>query len=102
MSPLPAVASAAIPVLIADSNRMQSHLLTSALRRRSEFRVSTCLVDIDSIVQAVAFTPVRVLILSLNPSLEIVNQLAAMRQIHVSHPAVAKVLLAEAYDRELT
>ena len=46
---------------------MQSHLLTSALRRRPEFRVSTCLVDIDSIVQAVAFTPVRVLILSLDP-----------------------------------
>jgi len=96
-----AAASAAIPVLIADSNRMQSHLLTSALRRRSEFRISTCPVDVDAILQAIAFTPVRVVILSLNHSVEIANQMAAMRRIHLAHPAVAKVLLSESYDREL-
>ena len=101
MSRLLAAASSAIPVLIADSNRMQSHLLTSALRRRSEFRISTCPVDVDSILQAVAFTPVKVVILSLNPSIEIGHQMAAMRRIHLSHPAVAKVLLAESYNRDL-
>lgn len=98
----PSVAtSAAIAVLVADSNRMQSHLLTSALRRRSEFHVSTCAVEIDSILQAVAFAPVKVVLLSLNHSLEIAGQMAAMRQVHLSHPAVAKVLLTESYDREL-
>jgi DNA-binding NarL/FixJ family response regulator len=101
MSRLLAAASAAIPVLIADSNRMQSHLLTSALRRRPEFRISTCPVDVDSILQAVAFTPVKVVILSLNPSIEIGHQMAAMRRIHLSHPAVAKILLAETCNRDL-
>jgi len=96
-----AAASAAIPVLIADSNRMQSHLLTSALRRRSEFRISTCPVDIEAILQAVAFTPARVVILSLNHSVEVADQMASMRRIHLSHPTVAKVLLSESYDREL-
>jgi len=101
MSPSSVVVSAAIAVLIADSNRMQAHLLTSALRRRSEFRISTCPVDIDSILQAVAFTPVKVVLLSLNHSVEMAAQMAAMRRVHLSHPAVAKILLVESYDREL-
>ncbi len=99
---LPLVAaSAAIAVLVADSNRMQSNLLISALRRRAEFRVSTCPVDTDSILQAVAFTPIKVVLVSLNHSVDIASQMAAMRQVHLSHPTVAKVLLAEFYDREL-
>jgi len=52
MCPPPATAMAAIPVLIADSNRIQSHLLIGALRRRSEFQVSTCPVDVDAILQS--------------------------------------------------
>jgi DNA-binding NarL/FixJ family response regulator len=101
MSSSTVAGSAAIAVLIADSNRMQSLLLTSALRRRSEFRIFTCPVDIDSILQAVAFTPIKVVLLSLNHSIEIAAQMAAMRRVHLSHPAVAKVLMAESYDREL-
>jgi DNA-binding NarL/FixJ family response regulator len=101
MSPPSVATSGAIAVLIADSNRMQSHLLSSALRRRPEFRISTCPVDIDSILQALAFTPIKVVLLSLNHSLEIAAQMGAMRRVHVSHPAVAKILLAESYDREL-
>ena len=101
MSSTSAVPSAAVSVLVADSNRMQSHLLTSALRRRSEFHVLTCPLDIDSILQAVASAPVRVLLLSLNHSIEIAGQMAAMRRIHLSHPAIAKVVLVESYDREL-
>jgi DNA-binding NarL/FixJ family response regulator len=93
--------SDAIPVLVADSNRMQSHLLTSALRRRPEFRIFTCPAEPDSIARAIAFAPVRVVIFSLNHSLEVAGQIAAMRRLHLSHPAVAKVLLAETYDREL-
>jgi DNA-binding NarL/FixJ family response regulator len=96
-----APASAAIAVLIADSNRIQAQLLTSALRRRSEFHISTCLVDIASILEAVSSTPAKVVVLSLNHSVSIANQMAAMRRIHLFHPAVAKVLLVESYDREL-
>jgi DNA-binding NarL/FixJ family response regulator len=97
MSPSPA----AIAVLIADSNRMQAQLLTSALRRRSEFRISTCAVDIGSILQAVASAPVNVVVLSLNHSISIASQMAALRRVHLSYPAVAKVLLVESYNREL-
>jgi DNA-binding NarL/FixJ family response regulator len=101
MSLPPLAASGATAVLIADSNRMQAHLLTSALRRRSEFCISTCPVDIASILQSVATTPAKVVILSLNHSVGIANQMAAMRRVHLSYPAVAKVLLVESYDREL-
>jgi DNA-binding NarL/FixJ family response regulator len=90
-----------IAVLLADSNRMQSQLLSSALRRRSEFHISTCAIDIASIVQAVTSSAIRVVVLSLNPSTSIASQMASMRHLHLSHPAVAKVLLVESYDREL-
>lgn len=80
---------------------MQAQLLTSALRRRAEFRISTCAVDISSILQTVASTPANVVVLSLNHSISIAGQMAALRRVHLSHPAVAKVLLVESYDREL-
>jgi DNA-binding NarL/FixJ family response regulator len=94
-------AAAAIPILIADSNRMQAHLLTSALRRRSEFRIESCLVDVEAVLQAITRTPAKVLLLSLNHSAEISSQLAALRQIHLLNPVLAKILLAESYDRDL-
>ena len=101
MTSSPAAANPAIAVLIADSNRMQAQLLTSALRRRSEFKITTCPIDIASILHAVAATPAKVVVLSLNHSVSIANQMASMRRVHLSHPAVAKVLLVESYDRDL-
>lgn len=80
---------------------MQAHLLTSALRRRPEFRVSTCTVDAESILQAIASTLAKVVVLSLNHSVQVASQMAALRRVHLSHPAIAKVLLVESYDREL-
>src|SRR5579872_1836096 len=94
-------ASAAIGVLIADSNRMQAQLLTSALRRRCEFRVTTCAVEVTSILLSVAATPIQVLVLSLNHSNSVAHQLAALRRVHLSHPLISKVVLVESYDREL-
>src|ERR1019366_463397 len=101
MSSPSAAASSAINVLIADSNRMQAQLLTSALRRRSEFRIFTCPVDVTLILQAVASNPAKVVVLSLNHSVSIANQMAALRRVHLSHPAIAKILLVESYDRTL-
>jgi DNA-binding NarL/FixJ family response regulator len=95
------VTSLAIPVLVADSNRMQAQLLTSALRRRPEFRIFTCSVDIASILQAIVSTPPKVLVLTLNHSETIASQLATMRHVHLCRLAVAKVLLVDSYDREL-
>jgi DNA-binding NarL/FixJ family response regulator len=91
----------AIAVLIADSNRMQAQLLVSALRRRPEFRVFTCPADASSMIQLLASVPARVVVFSLNHSLGIAPQLATMRYLHLSHPAIAKVLLVESYDRPL-
>lgn len=90
-----------IAVLIADSNRMQAQLLVSALRRRSEFHVSTCLVDAASILHAISATPARVFVLSLNRSIDVAAQLAALRRVHVSYPSVSKLLLVDSYDRDL-
>jgi two-component system nitrate/nitrite response regulator NarL len=101
MSSSLATDSSAITVLIADSNRMQAQLLSSALRRRPEFCISTCPADIAQILQTVAANPAKVFVLTLNHSSSIANQMAAMRRIHLSYPAVAKVLLVESYDREL-
>jgi DNA-binding NarL/FixJ family response regulator len=101
MSLSSAAPASAIAVLVADSNRMQAQLLISALRRRSEFHISTCRVDVGSILHAVASTPANVVVLSLNHSIEVAAQMTAIRRIHLSHPAVAKVLLVESYDREL-
>lgn len=93
--------SSPIPVLVADSNRMQAQLLISALRRRSEFRVSTCPVDVAHILQSVASTPAKVFVLALNHSVDIPNQIAALRRVHLACPAIAKVVLVESYDRDL-
>src|ERR1700734_495130 len=96
-----AAVSPAITVLIADSNRMQAQLLTGALRRRSEFQISTCQVDFSSILQAMASNAAKVVVLALNHSVSVANQMAAMRRVHLVHPEIAKVLLVESYDREL-
>jgi DNA-binding NarL/FixJ family response regulator len=101
MSLASAVPSSAITVLVADSNRMQAQLLISALRRRSEFRISTCTVDMDSILLEAASNPTKVIVFSLNHSSDVALQMTAMRRVHLSHPAIVKVLLVESYDREL-
>ncbi len=90
-----------IPVLIADSNRMQSRLLASALQRRPEFRISICAVDSESIVKAIPLTHARVVLHAVNPALAVDMQMAAIRQVHLSNPGTAKILLSEFYNREL-
>jgi DNA-binding NarL/FixJ family response regulator len=101
MSPSPVVSANVISVLVADSNRMQAQLLTTALRRRPEFRIATCALDAASMLLAVSTRPASVVVLSLNHSGSLANQMAALRNFHVSHPAIAKILLVESYDREL-
>jgi DNA-binding NarL/FixJ family response regulator len=94
-------ASSAIGVLIADSSRMQAELLTSALRRRSEFRVFTCPLEESSMLQAAASTHARVMLFSLNHSASFAAQMATVRRVHLSFPEISKILLVETYNREL-
>ncbi len=91
----------AIGVLIADSNRMQSQLLTSALRRRSEFHVTTCAMDSISILQAVASTPPRIAVLTLKSPQPISETVIILRRFHLSHPGIPKILLVDSCDHDL-
>jgi DNA-binding NarL/FixJ family response regulator len=88
-------------VLIADSNRMQAQLLTSALRRRPEFRVRHCLMETVSILEAVTAAVPQVALLSFSPPASLAETVMTLRRFHLSHPAVPKVLLVNSYDRDL-
>ena len=96
-----AAASQPIGVLVADSNRMQAQLLTSALRRHSEFRVTTCALDSALILQSANSRPPGVVLLSLNASTNTAESITILHRFHRSHPLIPKVLLVESFDREL-
>jgi DNA-binding NarL/FixJ family response regulator len=96
-----AATSVSINVLIADSNRMQAQLLSSALRRHPEFQVSTCPMDATSILQSIDGKPPQVALLSLGSPAHASGPVSTLRAFHLSHPSVAKVLLLDAWDREL-
>ena len=90
-----------VDVLVADSSRMQAQLLTGALRRRSEFQVTTCQMDTISILQAVTAKLPRVVLLTLNPPANVAETVAILRRFHLSHPEIPKVLLVDSCDRDL-
>lgn len=96
-----AVTSQPIGVLVADSNRVQVQLLTSALRRHAEFRVTHCLLDSASILQAANSRPLSVALLSLNAMAEAQQTIAILHRFHRSHPHIPKVLLGASFDRGL-
>jgi DNA-binding NarL/FixJ family response regulator len=101
MRPSSAATSPAIGVLIADSNRMQAQLLTSALRRHSEFHITTCELDTVSILQAVTAKPPRIAVLSLSAPGEIAETVTTLRRFHLSHPEIPKILMVDTCDRGL-
>jgi DNA-binding NarL/FixJ family response regulator len=102
MSLSSAATSDAINVLVADSNRMQAQLLTGALRRRPEFHVTTCQMDTIAILQSVTSKRPRVALLAFNPPAILSETVMTLRRFHLSHPEIPKILLVDAYDRELT
>ena len=101
MCPSSTATSNAIGVLIADSNRMQAQLLTSALRRRPEFHITTCAMDTLSILQVVNAKPPRIAVLSVHSPTEVGGTVMTLRRFHLSHPEIPKVLLVDTCDREL-
>lgn len=98
---MPLASSKPLGVLIADSNRMEAQLLTSALRRRSEFRISTCSMEMSSILQCVAARRPGIALLSFQSRTNISESVSTLRRFHLSHPEIPKVLLADSCDREL-
>jgi len=101
MCPPSAAASDVISVLVADSNRMQAQLLSSALRRHPDFHITTCAMDTVAILQAVASKPPRVALLSLSPPANVSETVMILRRFHLSHPEIPKVLLVDCCDRNL-
>jgi DNA-binding NarL/FixJ family response regulator len=54
-----------------------------------------------SILRAVALRAPRIVVLSMTAALRISETVMTLRRFHLSHPEIPKVLLVEAFDREL-
>ena len=93
--------SNSIGVLIADSNQMQCQLLVSALRRRPEFEVTSCTLHPDAISNVIASLPVHVAILNADNPRDGWPDMTVVRQLHLAHPEVAKIILLNNYDRDI-
>ena len=91
---------ARVRVLVADSNRTQSHLLSSALRRHPGFKVTCCRGELADCLQAVASAPVDVLLLGDGP-IDHDQLTSTLRGLHSIHPQIGLILLLDTYDRTL-
>jgi len=90
-----------IGVLVADSNQMRCQLLVSALRRRPELEVTSCVLDPDVILHATSSLPVQVAVLNADSPREGWPDMTVVRRLHLAHPEVAKIVVLDAYDREI-
>ena len=88
------VATSLIGILVVDSNQMHCQLLAGALRRRAEFRVSTCDLDIHAILQTIAGDLPHVALIKSD------GDWGVLRSFHLAQPRIAKVLLVEEVDRD--
>lgn len=73
---------------------MHGQLLIGALRRRPEFQVSTCHLDLDELLHAIAENSTDVVLIDAH------DDMALVRSLHLSHPHIAKVLLLNTPDRD--
>lgn len=95
-----AATSATIGVLVADSNQMQCQLLVGALRRRQEFRVTACGVDMNVILNAIANSPIDVVLMNADHPKLAGQDMANVRRLHLAHPHIAKVLVLGESNRD--
>ena len=100
MEPERIATSSTIGVLVADSNQMQCQLLVGALRRRPEFQVSSCGVDMNVILSAIADFPVDVILMNADHPKLAGQDMANVRRLHLAHPHIAKVLVLGQSDRD--
>ncbi len=100
MAPTRVATSSTIGVLVADSNQMQCQLLVGALRRRPEFRVTSCGVEMDIILNAIADFPVDVILMNADHPKLGGQDMANVRRLHLAHPHIAKVLVLDESNRD--
>jgi len=79
---------------------MQCQLLVSALRRRPEFHVASCAMDIEAILSAIASTSIDVAIINGDHSGHEAQEMFIVRRLHLAHPQIAQVLLLQTPDRD--
>jgi len=93
--------STAIEILIADSRQMQAQLLVSALRRHPEFHVLACSMNTDAVLRAIAASKPRVALMTADHQDGGWEGLATLRRVHLTYPEISKIVLVEAYDRDI-
>jgi DNA-binding NarL/FixJ family response regulator len=86
-----------VQVLIADSGPLQSQLLTRALKSRREFHVSAVDLKISALHTFLQENHADVALIAGNQ----LPDWGLLRWLHITHPKIATVLLAESDDREL-
>jgi DNA-binding NarL/FixJ family response regulator len=98
---MPDATRGTIEVLLADSSPLQLQLLTSALRRRQEFRLRSCALDSESVFEALKQSHADVAVLALNHPSSQIQDLALLRRVHLAYPQTTKILLLESCERDL-
>ena len=89
-----------IHVLVADSNKTQSQLMCSALRRQPGFRVTCCRAELSDCLASLEAAPADIVLISDGiPDND--HQYEMLRGMHAAYPAAGLVLLLETYDRDL-
>lgn len=91
---------ALIRVLLADSNRTQSQLLSSALRRQSGLKIICCGSNLSDCLQALRSAPADILLLGDGPA-DHGHLIETLRNLHANHPRLGLILLLDSYDRNL-
>jgi DNA-binding NarL/FixJ family response regulator len=89
-----------VRVLVADSNQTQSQLMSSALRRQRDTKVTRCRGELSDCLQALRSAPIDIVLLGDGPSDQ--HQLIdSLRALHASYPHIGLILLRDGYDRDL-
>ena len=88
-----------LTILVADSNQMQAQLLVGALRRRPEFHVLSCPMEVPPILAGIASTKVDVLVLNADNGTGS-HDWTMVRRLHLARPDIVMILLLGSYDRE--
>jgi DNA-binding NarL/FixJ family response regulator len=88
-----------LTVMVADSNQMQAQLLVGALRRRPEFQVLSCPMEIDAVLAGSASTKIDVAVLNAEQGAGS-HDWSIVRRFHLARPDIAKILLLGSYDRD--
>jgi len=90
---------ASIGILILDSNQTQRRLLAGALKRRPEFQVTTCDLDIEVALELLASESISIVLV--NTSRAGAPDMSLLRRLHLARADVNTILLLDRYDRDL-